>query len=243
MQVTNTGNALRNYLNKKADKNSGYDTTKTAAEKTDSTSSAPSYAAVAGAKAASSLNSYYKELEASNKTYESAREAAQSMRNTLEKLMAGGEESLFAAAETSGDNTAVIEAVTQFVEQYNSMMTQLSAADDSTNRMMITKFKNTASIQEDALNKIGISINKDGTLAMNSKTLEKADLADLKSVFGEGASFAEKALERTKTVEKNAVEVKAKQTSILSSYNKSGLYGDEGSALLELLGSYFSSYR
>ena len=88
---------------------------------------------------------------------------------------------------------------------------------------------------EDDLKKVGVSVNKNGTLSLISKTLENADLNTLKDVFCKSNGITDKLIEKAEYIESNAsstIQVMNRMYGTQTSYNKYGkssaYYGSSG---------------
>lgn len=85
----------------------------------------------------------------------------------------------------------VADEVLNFVSLYNSMMKSLNRTGDTTEKAYANELSSYAKKYEDALKTAGITIQRDGSLKVNEKTLEKASISELKKVFHGKGSFAD----------------------------------------------------
>ncbi len=117
--------------------------------------------------------------------------AAAELNTAAAALSTTGNKSLFRTDGDGGyDMDAIAEAVTDFVDSYNSAK---KAVVDSGNskaiQTAVSMVSGTAAV-ESTLNKIGITIGSDNTLSLNADTLRSADVADIKSLFNGTGSYA-----------------------------------------------------
>lgn len=153
-------------------------------------------------------NIYYSLMEASSKAIQSS----------AENLLETGETSVFAKAEAESEKTEeaententdgasktvksntedganpytedVADEVLNFVSLYNSMMKSLNRTGDTTEKAYANELSSYARKYEDGLKTVGITIQRDGSLKVNEKTLEKASISELKKVFHGKGSF------------------------------------------------------
>lgn len=76
-----------------------------------------------------------------------------------------------------------------FVKTYNNALASSEKGDSSMKRFA-KQLKDAYSKNKDALDDIGITANKDGTIKLNENLFQKASPKALKEVFGKDASFA-----------------------------------------------------
>ena len=73
------------------------------------------------------------------------------------------------------------------------------------------------------LAKIGITIGKDKTLSVDKETLNKADVATIQSIFGNGGSYGNTISSKASLIYSSA----SHQASTKSSYSSNGNYLDK----------------
>ncbi len=108
----------------------------------------------------------------------------------------------------------VVKEITGFIEDYNTMISKMSSMNNSLNNIYIKQFKNCVADNRVALKALGITQAANGTLSVNQKTLNAADVSKMQKVFGTKNSFADKVTTRSDNVELNA-------ENKLEEYNKS----------------------
>lgn len=174
----------------------------------------------------SSIGSYYEKM-----TYNQIKTGAAGVRTHEENLSRTGEGSLFEKAEKTGNTDGLTAEITSFVEDYNTMLTNMKKAGTSIYNIYTKQFGTLTTIYKDALSKIGITAAKDGTLSIDEDVLKEADIDSMKKVFYGTTSFAGRIATKSIYVESNAVSNLSNKNYI--TYNRSGSYGSS---------NYYNSY-
>lgn len=167
--------------------------------------------------------------------YTSMRKAAQELQEHAQKLLEGGEDSLFAKAAKSGDTGSVVNEIGGFIDEYNAMYEKMDSLGGNVNESYRKQLDKFVSDNKAALKEVGITLKKDGTLSVNQKTLKAAGLEQLKALFGEEKSFAAKVNDKAGNAEGNA-------DANLNAISASG-YTSYGSGSSSNYGSYGSRYN
>ena len=158
------------------------------------------------------------------KGYKDLETAASELALSASRLYAEGEDSLFAKAEESQETGDIIKEIQAMVESYNKTLTLLKEAGGSLNSFYRQELKNAATENAELLSSVGITQNKDGSLVIDKKKLESADLEALKKVFNSDSDFAGLA---AYIGIKSAENAAANASSITSQYNSKGMsYND-----------------
>lgn len=87
------------------------------------------------------------------------------------------------------DVDAIYKAVNKFVQNYNSVVNAVDDANVDSVTRRAQNMVNQTSYNEKALNKIGITMNDDGTLSIDKDTFTKADMNNVKSLFNGSGSY------------------------------------------------------
>ncbi len=87
------------------------------------------------------------------------------------------------------DTAGIYKAVSSFVSDYNSVVGAMDGAEDDTLARRVDYMNSQSSRNKRNLEAVGISINKDGTLALDKGTFMKSDMSKVKSLFGENGSY------------------------------------------------------
>lgn len=166
------------------------------------------------AKSASALQKVFREL----------RNSSDDLRKRASELMETDENSLFGKAEETKDTEKIIAGVKDMIGSYNKTLELLKETDGSLNSFYYKELKNAAAANEEQLKSVGVTLNKDGSLAIDEKVLGNADYDTLKKVFGSESKFIQRTEYISDKVSQNA---KANAESLSNQYNAKGIsYSD-----------------
>lgn len=123
------------------------------------------------------------------------------------------------------DREEIDKAIKNMINNYNELVTSVSNNKSNNTHMdsLKNQFKSLSSAAEYSLKNVGITANYDGTLSIDSKKYEAADIDTLKDVFTGKYSFAERASEKAEYVEKNAARY---VTDGFGTYNQNSKYNN-----------------
>lgn len=207
-------------------------------------------------------NRYSNTYQNTTSALESLKNAAGGIREHTERLSESGNASLFAKAEETGNTKDVVKEVEAFVDDYNNMVSNMRKTGGTTNNIYRSKLSYDIIGEREELKNIGITANKDGTLEIDKKKLQNAEVEDLQKVFEGASSFAGKTSVNSIYVESGAVTTMAQNSyqAALGGYNSYGAYNSFGgygslggygmygggyggsSAYSAMLGRYFNSF-
>lgn len=121
------------------------------------------------------------------------------------------------------DRDAIYDAVSAFVTNYNKAVS--TAADNGSDRVLrqTINMQSATTTNAKMLAKIGITIGKDKTLSVDKETLNKADVATIQSIFGNGGSYGSTISSKASLIYSSA----SHQASTKSSYSSNGSYLDK----------------
>lgn len=124
--------------------------------------------------------------------------SADEAKEAADALLVQGNKSVFTKVEktddkgnktTEYDTDAIYKAVDRFVSSYNSMLERA----ENVSYNSITNAADTAvrytKVNEKALEKIGIAIDSDSKLSLDKETFGKADMEQVKALFGKTGSY------------------------------------------------------
>lgn len=168
--------------------------------------------------------------------YTELKVAAKNMQDLAKKLLNTDDDSIFSealappgegeagAAEAKKKREDAVKAVSDFLDEYNDMVEKMKDVGGKVNEIFGEQLQKDAEKHKEALAKIGITINARGTLSVDQKTLEKADMKDLKDLFGTKGGFADKSSQTGKIIGDNAQNnINSLKTSKFSpNYNQFG---------------------
>lgn len=160
--------------------------------------------------------------------------SADRVKGHMDKLSADGDASLY----TDEPETRVVleREIKGFVDDYNIAMRKLNGIGDSVSEACKRKLKSEISGRQSALKQLGITVNSDGTLACDTKTLKNADTEDIKNVFCGEKGLSDRVKELMENISKNAdtqqEALKKEIYNISANYNRygadNGSYGTAG---------------
>lgn len=149
------------------------------------------------------------------------------------------EESIYDKAKKSGSTEEIVSNIKSFVNQYNNMLEDLEESGSRSDTILRTQFDTLARAAEKDLAATGVTKRADGTLEIDEKKLEAADVETLEKVWG-GSGFSLKAGAKAGTVEATAERnIEAEKSSTYSPFNRTNLYGNSTRSS----GNYFNYRR
>ena len=181
--------------------------------------------------------------EDSTKTLANVKSAATDLSESAKALYDKNSKSVFNEVTTTdkdGNKTtgydvdAIYEKVGEFVSDYNSLIATAGKSNTDSIANGAASLVNTTKMNEDALNAIGISMDKeDYTLSINEETFKNSDMEDVKKLFYGTSSYAYSAGVKASMLESYATSESAKANT----YTNSGSYSNNYST-----GNIFSDY-
>lgn len=151
--------------------------------------------------------------------YQKLKEAAEKLEESAGKLNESGTGSIYDKARESGDASSVYEEVEKLVSNYNDLLEKMSIDISAIGRFYQVSLKEAAAESKDALNAIGISVDKNGKLNVNKEKLETADIGKVESIFGTAGTLSSKFY---LIAGKVADSAQANVKSVSSQYNAAG---------------------
>lgn len=143
------------------------------------------------------LKAYYSQTSSSESTAASTLTKKRETDNTAWKEAASDISSLKSSAGTlikgeyTEENRSDLEKeISSFVKNYNAVLDSSADVNSSSLSKKAEWMGRISSNNSASLEKVGITINSDKTLSLDSDTLSKASLDDLKSVFSGSYSYA-----------------------------------------------------
>ena len=138
------------------------------------------------AESSSDKNTIKKEESVSAKELKEVQTEANELRDSASALMQKGSKSVF----KDGDMEKVYNAVSKFVDDFNTVSEKGSKSDSKAVVRGSEGLVTLAKDYEDELKKMGITISKDNKLEIDKDTFMKADIDNVKDLFGGQDSFA-----------------------------------------------------
>lgn len=171
--------------------------------------------------------------------YERVEKSANALTKNVEDMMAVGKKTEISEKDKAG----MISDIKSFVSNYNSVYSALGDLQGSANLYRMTAGKVTEDYA-DELEKIGITVSKEGELSIDKEALEAADFEDIRSVFGVENGYADKMSDRFGIIEQFASNSITSMDRLYgtTTYNKNGGYNAYGSSGLSDYGFYNGKY-
>ena len=153
-------------------------------------------------------------------------------------LQSSDKDSIYDKARESGSTEQIVSNVKNFVNQYNNMLNDLEESGSTSDSLLLTQFNSLCRAAENDLAATGITRRADGTLVIDEKKLEAADVDTLEKVWGKNG-FSRKAGAKAGTVEATAERnIEAEKSSVYSPFDRANLYNSTRSS-----GHYFNYRR
>ena len=108
------------------------------------------------------------------------------------KLTDSAKDSIYDKAKEGGNTKDILSDISKMIEGYNATMKQLKITGGTMNEFYRQQLKEISTGSKEALKGIGITQEKDGSLAVNEKTLQNADADALKKALGSESGFVSK---------------------------------------------------
>lgn len=156
--------------------------------------------------------------------YEKLEDLSEKLKQSAEKLVGTDKDSAYDKAKESGDTKDILSDVNKMVEAYNATMKQLKTTGGTMNEFYRSQLKNIPAGSREALESIGITQAKDGSLSVDEKVLRSADADTLKEVLGGENGFTSRISLLGEHISKNASE------NVVSASNR---YGSNGATYME----------
>lgn len=169
-------------------------------------------------------------VSTANRTkYEKLEKAAEELTAQAEKLADNSTEGIWQKAKASGDTSDICGVAEKLADKYNSLLSALEKSTDALDVFYRKSLKELAEQNSGELSAIGISVEDDGSLSVDSQKLLAASYEDLEKVFGADSEFTQHLSYVSGRIGNNAT---ANLESMTSSYLANGT----------LTGSYTSKY-
>lgn len=175
----------------------------------------------------------------SQKFYYDMQYHAKQVGEYADALKSSEKNSVYDKARESGSTEQIVSDVKSFVNQYNNMINDLKESGTRADTSFLTQLNSMSRVAERDLSLTGVTRRADGTLVVDEKKLEAADVDTLEKIWG-GNGFASKAAAKAGSVEATAERnIEAEKSSIYSPFDRTSLYSVGG----KNTGSYFNYKR
>lgn len=153
-------------------------------------------------------------------TYTDVKKNAEGLTDSL-AAFTNEDKNLLAKAKETGDTSALVSAAKNFAESYNKVYKKMAGSSTALDQFYASSLKEAVSSSSEAFAAIGISLDKDGALSVDSDKLKSASAEDFEKVFGESSNFMKMGSYISARIEKNA---QANLDSVNSTYDPNGSY-------------------
>ncbi len=161
--------------------------------------------------------------------YENMEKSASDIQNSVKLMLAIGKMSYTddeAGKKTEEkDKENLLKCIKEFVADFNVVRDELTDIGGAANLAFKKTLDSVVSTNADDLKEIGITVLKSGELALDERTLEKADYDKIKALFAKDGGFAEKISVKMESIEHaaaNSLNTLNKLYGATSTYNKYG---------------------
>lgn len=145
--------------------------------------------------------------------------AADSLKNQADKLSETGEKSFWEKIKADENSEEACKVVESYAESYNSVLSSLEKSSGVLNDYYSKMLQEAAEDNRGALEKIGISLGKDGRMSIDQEKLKAASIEDIQNVFCGSGGLAAKTSFIAERVSDNA---QAGLASVSSQYDGMG---------------------
>lgn len=116
--------------------------------------------------------------------YKKTQKAAENLMKQADKLAETGEKSFLEKLKESGETKEAFETVEQYVDNYNSTLSSLKKSTGALDQYYSQMLQEACADNSEKLEKLGVSIGKDGMLSIDKEKLEAASIEDIQEAFG-----------------------------------------------------------
>lgn len=170
--------------------------------------------------------------------YSAVKKAVSSLASTVSDLLSTSDSSLFSTAALKGDTSDIVTKVKDYVSRYNTLINALDETGTKTTTGYQSELAAITNAKADTLSAIGITQNEDGTLSVNSDTLDKASYENLLKAFSGDDSYAASVANKSVYIGASA-DLNATLSSVNS--NNYGSNGTDYNSMVNMIGSYLDS--
>lgn len=163
------------------------------------------------------------------KTLARIQDAADSMKDSADALLASGKKSVYEKVTTTDedgntttdyDRDKIYKAVKDFVDDYNNLIDE-AAESDTTNILRAARtMVNYSKVNERMLNSVGITIGSDNKLTVDEKAFKEADMTKVQSLFQSRGSYGYQISTQASFIDTYAKSEAAKANT----YGSNGVY-------------------
>ncbi len=179
----------------------------------------------------------------STETLSGVQKAADTLKESADKLIDRGNKSLFNKVEVESkddlgmtttsmeyDKDAIYEAVSDFAKGYNKLLAEAGSANTTGILNRTKSLVGMTDVNKDLLAKVGVTVNKDNTLSVDETKLKEANMTTVKSLFNGNSSYAYRVSAQASLIdfaaesESNKANTYTAAGSYNSAYTNGGLF-------------------
>ena len=124
--------------------------------------------------------------------YEKLEKTADQLLQEAELFLKEGEESVFEKARKNGNTKELYDEVENYVKKLNDTIKTLKGSSDPLGALYFQSLQEVLAEKSEALEKAGITVSKDGTIALDQDKLKGTDIDSLEKLFGASGTFSPK---------------------------------------------------
>ena len=115
------------------------------------------------------------------------------------------------------NSTNIRNSVSAFIDTYNNLLESSGSSEDRRMQQINKSIKKLSSEYANDLDKIGITVNKDGTLKKRSDLFANADISKFEKLFSKDTDYMQRTLAYAKRVEKRSetLDIEEKRAALL----------------------------
>ncbi len=125
----------------------------------------------------------------STSTIASTEKSAQSLKDSAAALVEKGTKSVFTQTDGQYDTDKIYDAVSTFVNDYNSVISAAGKSDSTSVSNAVSSMVNTTNVNSKLLSQIGITVGSDKKLSIDEETFKSADMSKVQSLFNGNGSY------------------------------------------------------
>ena len=169
-------------------------------------------------------------------------DSAEELKEAADAMLSKGKDNVFQKVDVKQedgtvkqdyDKDAIYKMVNKFVDSYNSLLEETEDANTKSVTRNVSQMENLTEINKKALDKIGITVKKDGSLSIDKDEFMKADMENVKKLFNGTGSYGYSVSAKASMVDYYAQN----EASKANTYGSSGAYNYNYT-----YGSNYSSY-
>ena len=180
------------------------------------------------------MKAYYGKDTASSKTSSSSKKLDETATQNMNAVQKSADEFKEAtesvkSAIADGDKEKIYKAAQGFADKYNSLMSSAGKVSNKNVTRLATNLMNEVASNLKLLSKAGFSVDKDGKMSVDEKSVKSDNNSALTSLFGRNSSFSDMVSGKAASIvnkAKSAVNASSTYTAKAAYNNKETSVGD-----------------